>query len=752
MARTSPAWTGLEELESRQLLAAVSWDGGGGDLQWDNPLNWSGDVLPGPGDDVVINVAGAPTIHHSDSAVSSVHSLWSLDPVELSAGTISVATQWRAAAPLMLDGGRIDGTGDLVVNTAMTWTAGTIAGSGRVQFLEGRSLDIAGGGSAVVLSRTLVNNGTLLWESGDISAQGATIINLLGRLFEMRSGGTISSDSGTNVLSNFGVVRRTGDAATVSTVEMRLNNIGVVDARSGTLRIAGSVVQVQPVPEQAGEFELSGGTWWVTSSAGTLDLPGRNILNVVGGGMDGTQVRLIGAGAAFPQLEGVQEFEYGSRGVSLILAGGRAYTFSRAFFVQRLRIENPGVTVIASGDIQHLEVAGGPVRVTGAAFISGFIGAGSELDISGPVTLGDIAGPGLLRIQGTATWFGGTWTGGSVLVEAGATLNMESLGILMGGQSGLDNKVLARRLVNYGRVEWSDLTGTLALAAEFVNRGAFVISGAGYLSTGAGVGFEGATSFISNYGTIEKTGMWDVVLRGAGGGVRLANFGTVHVLEGRLVANGGGLSSGTFTVDSGAEFAFGGLAGFLSGATLAGTGTIRVANDLVWSGISTGSSGPRNLIVGTAGRLRLDTSQLFFSGSTTITNNGVFALAAGARVGAFGSMVNNGVLDLDADSVFETGGMLTLSSTSVLKLGISDAGTFGHLGVYDIMIGGRLNAKFAIPIGAGVNFNFIQVGHSAAGAFSSVSETGLALARGAAFSLVGTTDPGVVEYGNLRVV
>jgi hypothetical protein len=152
------------------------------------------------------------------------------------------------------------------------------------------------------------------------------------------------------------------------------------------------------------------------------------------------------------------------------------------------------------------------------------------------------------------------------------------------------------------------------------------------------------------------------------------------------------------------------------------------------------------------GRLRLDSSQLFFSASTTITNNGVLKLGAGARVGAFGSVVNNGVLDLDADSVFETGGMLTLSTTSVVTLGISNAGTFATLGVYDITLGGRLNAKFAIPVGAGVNFNFIHVGHSAAGAFASVSETGLALARGAAFSLVGTTDPGVVEYGNLRVV
>src|SRR5204862_6693234 len=30
-----------EQLERRALLAAVSWDGGGNDFNWSNPLNWS---------------------------------------------------------------------------------------------------------------------------------------------------------------------------------------------------------------------------------------------------------------------------------------------------------------------------------------------------------------------------------------------------------------------------------------------------------------------------------------------------------------------------------------------------------------------------------------------------------------------------------------------------------------------------------------------------------------------------------------
>src|SRR5690349_18331137 len=38
--------------------ASITWDGGGGDGLWSNPLNWSGDALPGPGASIVIDDAG----------------------------------------------------------------------------------------------------------------------------------------------------------------------------------------------------------------------------------------------------------------------------------------------------------------------------------------------------------------------------------------------------------------------------------------------------------------------------------------------------------------------------------------------------------------------------------------------------------------------------------------------------------------------------------------------------------------------
>ncbi|MEM6470226.1 MAG: S8 family serine peptidase, partial [Planctomycetota bacterium] len=45
----------MEILEERRVLAAISWDGEAGNLNWHDPLNWDLDRVPGNGDDVTIS-------------------------------------------------------------------------------------------------------------------------------------------------------------------------------------------------------------------------------------------------------------------------------------------------------------------------------------------------------------------------------------------------------------------------------------------------------------------------------------------------------------------------------------------------------------------------------------------------------------------------------------------------------------------------------------------------------------------------
>src|SRR5262245_59701145 len=92
--RTAWPWKGsfrpgTELLEDRLVLSTVSWDGGGGNFDWNNALNWSTDALPGVADDVVINAATASPITHA-LGTTSVHSLQSQAAITLSGGTLSL--------------------------------------------------------------------------------------------------------------------------------------------------------------------------------------------------------------------------------------------------------------------------------------------------------------------------------------------------------------------------------------------------------------------------------------------------------------------------------------------------------------------------------------------------------------------------------------------------------------------------------------------------------------------------------------
>jgi hypothetical protein len=167
-----PRWHGLESLEPRQLLAFIVWDGGGGDQSWDNPLNWAGDALPGPSDIALINAPGQQTVRLTDNADRTVAAIWSLDALDMAAGSLTVTTQWRQSAPLSFSGGRIDGAADLLLNGDMSWTGGELRGAGALKVLPGGTLTIAGG---VTLARPLVNAGAVVWASGDLAADGARI-------------------------------------------------------------------------------------------------------------------------------------------------------------------------------------------------------------------------------------------------------------------------------------------------------------------------------------------------------------------------------------------------------------------------------------------------------------------------------------------------------------------------------------------------------------------------------------------------
>lgn len=91
--------------------ATVSWTGGGGDNLWNTPANWSGGNIPGPGDDVIINVAGNPVVV--------------LDTVGATVRSIQCAESFRLENnSLSLTGGNSSFTGPVNITTGWLYVDG----------------------------------------------------------------------------------------------------------------------------------------------------------------------------------------------------------------------------------------------------------------------------------------------------------------------------------------------------------------------------------------------------------------------------------------------------------------------------------------------------------------------------------------------------------------------------------------------------------------------------------------------------
>ncbi|HET9131023.1 MAG TPA: hypothetical protein VFO86_08755, partial [Terriglobia bacterium] len=150
-------------------LTSVFWDGGGDGVSWNDPLNWSGNVLPGAHSAVRINMPGTFTIAlTSDVQIGSLVIDGSTGTQTLNFGTHQLNT--GGALTVTSNGVLNVGTGALISGTTLTnggsifINNGTIA-AGNTQNLPGGVLS----GSGTVTSN-IVNNGSLL--PGLLTIQG----------------------------------------------------------------------------------------------------------------------------------------------------------------------------------------------------------------------------------------------------------------------------------------------------------------------------------------------------------------------------------------------------------------------------------------------------------------------------------------------------------------------------------------------------------------------------------------------------
>jgi len=356
-----------ESVESRVLLAAVNWTGGGDGVNWTNAANWSSNPsLPGPADDVTISVAANPTI--SLTGTQTINSLVSDEALNIS-GTLSVAAASSLNATTGLTG-TLSGSGDITITGTLNWTSGTMSGSGKTIIASGATLNISG--LTKNLNRILQNDGTGSWTAGLVINNGGTFNN--NGSFSANFGGseTWRGDSGTNAFNNAGTFTKlgAGEAQFAGSTPMPFNNTGTVDVQAGTLTLSAGVTQ------HVGTT-LTGGTW-IARNAGRINIStGSNILTNQG------TVVLDGTGSSFAKINTLT-----TNSGTFTLRGRRNFTAL------------PVGGTFTNADTINLG-AGSVLSVTGA-----FTQPGSALsvDIAGPVAgtdFGQVTATGAVNLNGT---------------------------------------------------------------------------------------------------------------------------------------------------------------------------------------------------------------------------------------------------------------------------------------------------------------------------------------------------------------
>ena len=130
----------FETLESRQLLSTVDWISPTSG-SWDVASNWSTGTIPGPGDDVVINVTGAaPPTLTIGSNVESVHSIMADDPLVISGGGLAITANSTISGGLKMTGGSLTASGSGI---SLTVTGTATVDTANLYAQDGASLSLA---------------------------------------------------------------------------------------------------------------------------------------------------------------------------------------------------------------------------------------------------------------------------------------------------------------------------------------------------------------------------------------------------------------------------------------------------------------------------------------------------------------------------------------------------------------------------------------------------------------------------------
>ncbi len=454
----------------------VVWDGGGDGSSWDDPLNWSPDAVPGPADDVVIDVPGRITVVH-DAGTDAINSLTCMESLQLSGGSLSIAAASSIAGDYTQSAGSLQGAATLTVEGLLTWTGGNMSGDGVTRANGG--LTMGGGTKQILDNRVIENAGMATWTAGSmVNTSTSTFHNLAGASFETQ---TVATFSGAHFINDGEFIKTTNTGS--QTFSGTFENAWTADVQTGTLALNASGAHT-------GSFSVAAGAT-LRFDSGTHDLGPTS--SVTG---DGTIV----LDAASVVVDGT----FAPSGPTQLSSGNVIFNVGTTLptFTQSGGSLQGAATLTVQGPLTW---TGGNMRGDGVTRADG------GLMLSGSTK--QMLDNRVIENAGIATWTAGGMVNTSTSTFhnlAGASFETQIDAAFSGAHFINDGEFI--RTTSTGSQSFSltfdnawtvDVqTGTLALNASGVHSGAFTVAADATLRFDSGTHDLGPTSSVTGDGTI----------------------------------------------------------------------------------------------------------------------------------------------------------------------------------------------------------------------------------------------------------
>ncbi|MEZ6130775.1 MAG: PKD domain-containing protein [Planctomycetaceae bacterium] len=672
--RRGRSQSGTESLESRLLLAAINWDGGGDGTTWTDAANWAGDVLPGASDTAVIDLPGSdPTIVYNTT--STVAALQTKESINFTGGVLTVTTgaTVESGAVATLAGGQLSGgawdvaagqlraTGNSNNRLSGVMVSGELlldSNSSRVKIENGTTFTTArltGNSSSLGFAPDSVITGNIIFDgvgggsrfiemngtSGTVTiASGGVVETAPGFGGSVLIGPNFQFGSASMTLVNQGTIRSSVSGRTVTVQPAAFTNNGSLEVTDGTLTINSGDWQ-----SSSGMIDVSGGTLRLDGNYRTASLNQSNITRTGGAVLIGGNFDNSGETLTLNNATGSWRIDGGTiTGGTVNLLDGQ--TLSAA---SNSNNRLSGVTV--SGELL-LDLTSSRVKIeNGTTFTtarlssnSSSLGFAPDSVITGNIIFDGGGGGRFIEMNGTS---------GTVTIASGGVVETAPgfLGsVLIGPNSQFGSASMT--LVNQGTIRSSVSGRTVTVQpAVFTNLSGTTLSGGTWIASDGGIlRLPTGADVVTNDASITIDGASAAIFSGSSGAVNaVANLASVTAAGSLTISGGKTFATTAVNFSNSGDVTIGAASSFSSSAG-AGSYTQSSGSTVVDGTLTVPGNGPMDIVSG------------LLAGSGII-NADVTVGGSSAPIGVFTPGTSPGRLEISGDLT------LTAFSTTVIEIG-----------------------------------------------------------------------------------